>query len=162
MVTDGSFREDLFYRLKGVVLHTSPLAERCEDIPLLASGFLRAAAPKLRLGADAAAYLTARGWPGNVRELRALVEAAAVLAEPAQLVLDEATLRFAAGEPALAAPAVAETGSLHEAVAALEARMISATLARCNGNQSEAARQLGLSRLGLIKKLSRLGLRPAP
>jgi two-component system NtrC family response regulator len=161
MVADGRFREDLFYRLKGVVLHIPPLADRREDIPLLAAGFLRAAAPKLRLAPDAAAYLTARDWPGNVRELRALLEAAAVLADPAQPVLDSDLLRFAAGETeAQVAPAPLETGSLHDAVAALEARMISATLAGCHGNQSEAARQLGLSRLGLIKKLARLGLRP--
>ncbi len=163
MVTEGKFREDLYYRLKGIVLQTPALAERREDILLLATGFLRAAAPKLRLGADAAVYLAARDWPGNVRELRAVVEAAAVLAGPAQQVLDAALLRFAAGEDSLPSDAQAApaTGSLHDAVAALEARMISATLAACNGNQSEAARQLGLSRLGFIKKLARLGLRPA-
>ena len=161
MVAEGSFREDLFYRLKGVVLHTPPLAERREDIPLLAVGFLRAVAPKLRLGAEAEAYLAARAWPGNVRELRALVEAAAVLADPAQPVLDAEQLRFAAGETgAHPPPSMPGTGSLHDAVAALESRMISTTLAVCNGNQSGAARQLGLSRLGLIKKLARLGLRP--
>ena len=161
MVADGSFREDLYYRLKGVVLQTPPLAERREDILLLATGFLRAVPSKLRLDTDAAAYLAARDWPGNVRELRALVEAAAVLADPAQPLLDAALLRFAAGETmAQNPPAPLETGSLHDAVAALEARMISTTLAACNGNQSEAARQLGLSRLGLIKKLARLGLRP--
>jgi two-component system NtrC family response regulator len=160
MVAEGRFREDLFYRLKGVVLHTPALAERREDIPRLAAGFLRAVAPKLRLGADAVADLAARDWPGNVRELRALVEAAAVLADPAQPILDLALLRFAAGETgAPAAAGLPERGSLHEAVAALEARMISATLAACHGNQSEAARQLGLSRLGIIKKLARLGLK---
>jgi len=74
---------------------------------------------------------------------------------------DAAQLRFAAGEPATEpAPATpAATGSLNEAIAALETRMISDTMAACNGNQSEAARQLGISRLGLIKKLARLGLR---
>lgn len=162
MVAAGSFREDLYYRLKGVVLQTPSLAERPEDILLLATSFLRQTAPKLRFGPDATAYFATRDWPGNVRELRALIEAAAVLADPTQPVLDAALLHFAAGgtsTPRLPAPA--ETGSLHEAVAALEARMISATLATCNGNQSEAARQLGLSRLGLIKKLGRLGLRPS-
>ncbi len=84
-----------------------------------------------------------------------------MLADPAQPMLDVALLRFAAGET-MPAPQAVETGSLHDAVAALEARMISTTLTACGGNQSEAARQLGLSRLGLIKKLSRLGLRPAP
>ncbi len=153
MVTAGNFREDLYYRLKGVVLQTPPLADRREDIPLLATGFLCAKAPKLRLMPDTIAWLCARDWPGNVRELKAVVEAAAVLAGPE---LDLATLALAAGEAPIAA---LPSGSLPDAVAALETRMISATLAGCGGNQSEAARQLGLSRLGLIKKISRLGLK---
>ncbi len=100
-------------------------------------------------------------WPGNVRELRALVETAAALANAGTSNIDAAQLRFAAGESGTdPAPAVLPaTGSLNDAIAALETRMISDTMAACNGNQSEAARQLGISRLGLIKKLARLGLR---
>jgi two-component system NtrC family response regulator len=161
MVAAGQFREDLYYRLKGFLVRTPALAERPEDILLLATGFLRASVPGGRFSADAAAYLAGREWPGNVRELRALVDAAAALASPATLSIDADMLRFAAGEPGSdAGQAEAPvTGSLNEAIAALEIRMISDTMAACNGNQSEAARQLGISRLGLIKKLARLGLR---
>jgi two-component system NtrC family response regulator len=161
MVATGHFREDLYYRLKGVLVRTPSLAERPEDVLLLATGFLRAAAPGLRFAADVSAYLAGRGWPGNVRELRAIVEAAAALAVPGAAEIDSAQLRFAAGEklPDATPIPMPTSPSLNDAIAALETRMISETMSACGGNQSEAARQLGISRLGLIKKLARLGLR---
>ena len=160
MVAAGTFREDLFYRLKGVVLRTPSLAERREDVPLLAARFLRRAAPGARLGADGLGYLAGRDWPGNVRELRAVVESAAALALPDGGEVDAPLLRFAAGEaeddqPAPAAPA----GTLDAAIAALETRLLREAMEASGGNQSEAARRLGVSRVGLIKKLTRLGLR---
>jgi DNA-binding NtrC family response regulator len=81
------------------------------NIPLLAAGFLRVATPKLHLAPDAVAYVTARDRPGNVRELRALTEAAVVLDDPTQSLLDAELLRFATGEPkARDRPMVPETG----------------------------------------------------
>ena len=161
MVAAGNFREDLYYRLKGFLVRTPSLAERQEDILLLATGFLRAVAPVARFSADVPRYLAGRSWPGNVRELRALVETAAALANAGTSNIDAAHLRFAAGESSSdpAPVAVPATGSLNDAIAELETRMISDMMAACKGNQSEAARQLGISRLGLIKKLARLGLR---
>ncbi len=153
MVATGEFREDLFYRLKGMVLRTPALAERADDIALFASLFLRRAG-----GAGfmpgALAWLGARPWPGNVRELRAMVEAAAALAgrDP----VDTALLRFVAGEAEHAGPA---PGTLPGAIAEMEIRMLRDALAAAGGNQSEAARTLGVSRVGLIKKMARLGLR---
>ena len=82
-VAEGSFREDLFYRLKGVVLRTPSLAERATDVPLLARLFLRRAAEgRANFSPDALNWLPGRGWPGNIRELRAAVECAAALAIP--------------------------------------------------------------------------------
>jgi len=159
MVAAGSFREDLFYRLRGVVLRTPPLCERREDVPLLATRFLRRAAPHAGLSPDALGWLAGRDWPGNVRELRATVEAAAALAEPGAAVVDAALLRFAAGEEDEAASLPSAAGSLDAAIAELETRMLRDALAASNGNQSEAARRLGVSRVGLGKKLARLGLR---
>lgn len=156
MVADGTFREDLFYRIKGFVLRTPPLAERREDVALLAGVFLRRASPTIQLSAEAIAWLEARDWPGNVRELRALMETAAALAIPGDAI-DAALLRFAKGEPDAA---VAEDlGKLDAAIAALESSMLRQALADTGGNQSEAARRLGISRVGLIKKLARLNLR---
>jgi two-component system NtrC family response regulator len=160
MVAEGSFREDLFYRLKGMILRTPSLAERPEDVALLAGVFLRRAAPAATLAPDAIAWLAARLWPGNVRELRALVEAAAALAGPGGEVVDAALLRFVSGEAEEIAPVSRPaTGSLAAAVEQIERRMLSDALAAAAGNQSEAARALGLSRVGFIRKLARLGLR---
>lgn len=167
MVAGGAFREDLFYRLKGVVLRTPALAERRDDVPLLAALFLRRAAPQARFAADALPWLGGREWPGNVRELRSVVEVAAALAGPGGAAIDAGLLRFAAGEqpaPPDAAGATeaevgAEAGALDGAIAELETRMLRDALAGAGGNQSEAARRLGISRVGLIKKLARLGLR---
>lgn len=165
MVRDGSFREDLFYRLKGVVLRTPSLAERGGDIPLLAARFLQRVAPNARFTADALAWLQTQEWPGNVRQLRAVVESAGALILPGSDRVDAELLRFASGQggalPAAsdgAAPA-GGVGMLDAAILELETRLVSEAMKASGGNQSEAARRLGISRVGLIKKLQRLGLR---
>ena len=160
MVVEGSFREDLFYRLKGMVLRTPALADRPEDVTLLAHMFLRRADPAAVLMPDAADWLVKRPWPGNVRELRAMIEAAAALAGPGSEPVDAALLRFVVGDVEdVPAPARHLPSTLAQAIEEIERRMLSDALAASSGNQSEAARVLGLSRVGLIKKLSRLGLR---
>jgi two-component system NtrC family response regulator len=164
MVRGGGFREDLFYRLKGVVLRTPALAERAGDVPLLAARFLRRIAPRSGLSAGAIAWLAAREWPGNVRELKAVVESAGALLLPGQREVDAELLRLASGEagaePALEMPASAgHAGPLDAALLELELRLVRDAMTAANGNQSEAARRLGISRVGLIKKLTRLGLR---
>ena len=162
MVGEETFREDLFYRLKGMVLRTPPLADRPDDIPLLAALFLKRALPKkrTRLAAEAAVWLAEQPWPGNVRELQSLIDCAAALAEPAEtgeIVLGLDLLAFARGEPP---PSAARPRrGLDEEIAALETRMISAALAETSNNRSEAARLLAISRVGLLKKMVRLGLR---
>jgi DNA-binding NtrC family response regulator len=164
MVRDGSFREDLFYRLRGMVLRTPALAERIGDIPLLAARFLKRIAPHARLTTDALAWLQTQAWPGNVRQLRAVVEAAGALLAPASDKVDAELLRFASGSepaPATGADAAAGEGAgmLDAAIAELETRLVGEAMRASGGNQSEAARRLGISRVGLIKKLTRLGLR---
>lgn len=160
MVIEQTFREDLFYRLRGIVLRTPSLSERMDDIPLLAARFLRRSAPRVTLTQDALSYLSSRIWPGNVRELRSLIESAAALAALDASSIDAELLRFAAGEGVGAGETQAHSNSkLDDAVAALESRLLRETLEATKGNQSEAARRLGLSRVGLAKKLSRLGLR---
>ena len=169
MIAEGAFREDLFYRLKGMVLRTSALAERAEDIALLGSVFLRRASPGLTLSAEAVAWLMHRDWPGNVRELRAVIEAVAALAPEGSAAVDAALLRFVCGEinevttPAgtgqMEPPPIEQGGILSVAIADLETRMLREAMTLANGNQSEAARTLGVSRVGLIKKMTRLGMR---
>ena len=162
MVRAGEFREDLYYRLKGVVLRTPPLADRRVDVPSLAARFAQQRG--VRVSGSALAWLSARDWPGNVRELKAVVDAAAALLLPGQQELDADTLSLAAGEaPGTAAMVGSGTdergGLLDQALTELERRLISEAMQAAGGNQSEAARRLGISRVGLIKKLGRLGLR---
>ena len=162
MVRTGEFREDLYYRLKGIVLRTSALAERRGDVPLLAARFAQLRG--VSLSASALAWLGAREWPGNVRELKAVVDAAAALLLPGQQELDADALCLAAGEaPGFGVSSDTNreevSGLLEQALTELERRLISEAMQAAGGNQSEAARRLGVSRVGLIKKLRRLGLR---
>ncbi len=156
MVADGTFREDFYYRLKGVILRTPPLAERRQDIAPLAVRFLAdASRRRAHLSADALAWLAEQDWPGNVRELKAVVDSAAALADPAGAI-GPADLAFArTGEPAV----VEDKRSLPQAIDDLERRMINGALAATGNNHSAAARRLGLSRAGLLKMMARLGLR---
>ncbi|QIL72639.1 sigma-54-dependent Fis family transcriptional regulator [Diaphorobacter sp. HDW4B] len=164
MVREGSFREDLYYRLKGMVLRTPALSERGADVPLLAARFLHGVMPNARFSADALQWLQTREWPGNVRQLKAVVESAGALILPESHTVDADLLRFASGEStelpeAPAAEKSTMQGSMDAAIQELETRMIREAMAQSGGNQSEAARVLGISRVGLIKKLTRLGLK---
>ena len=156
----GLAQRPVDHEAEGMVVRTLALAERPDDVALLAAVFSRRASAKAVLAADAIDWLTRRAWPGNVRELRAMIEAAVALAGPGGEPVDAALLRFVAGE-ADESPAPARGGgpTLPQAIERVERRMLSDALSASGGNQSEAARALGLSRVGLIKKLSRLGLR---
>lgn len=162
MAARGEFREDFFYRLKGMVLRTAPLSERREDIAPLAVRFLREAGD-LRFVPEALAWLAAQNWPGNVRELKAVVTCAAALAGSAgSSNIGPDDLVFARyGDSAKPEHADAGSGNLAEAVANLERRMIAAALAAERGNRSAAARRLGLSRAGLLKMMARLRAGPS-
>jgi len=161
MVEDGSFREDLFYRLKGLVLRTSSLAERREDIPSLASVFLKRALPKrrARFSPEALIWLAQQPWPGNVRELQSCIVCAAALAQPrasGDIVVDQGLLSFDAARAGAQKQGMRRT--LDVEIAELETRMITDALQASANNRSEAARVLGISRVGLTKKIQRLGL----
>ena len=97
MIAAGSFREDLYYRLRGIVIRAPALDERREDIAMLAAHFLGEASKKRRLkfSHEALAWLAARSWPGNVRELKATVDCAAALADPngATISVEDVLLR---------------------------------------------------------------------
>lgn len=158
MVADGGFREDLFYRLKGLVLRTPSLSERAEDIVPLARAFLRQVgdARAGHLAPSALAWLATRPWKGNVRELQSLIHAAAMLCEGEVVDVDD--LSFAEGSGANPAPIAPTGASLPAQVEALERRLIAEALDSSGGNHSQAARDLGISRIGLLKKMDRLGI----
>jgi DNA-binding NtrC family response regulator len=154
-VARGTFREDLYYRLKVVELRVPPLRERPEDVPVLARHFLARYATRFGLSLPPAsdellARLAAWSWPGNVRELENAVEALVALSRDGEL--DLSLLPGGAGDPAR--PAL----GLRERVEAYERGLIVEALRAARGNRSEAARALGLPRVTLHDKLRRLGL----
>ncbi|WP_426801866.1 sigma-54-dependent transcriptional regulator [Xanthomonas campestris] len=160
----GQFRSDLRYRLNVVPIELPPLRERGDDILLLATHFLQSAGGAARaLSPDAQRRVLDYPWPGNVRELRNVMQRCALLVRGHTIAagdLDEALGEPLPGDPLQPQPADAPTGtqSLPEAVAQLEKRMIQAALTQAQGNRAEAARQLGIHRQLLYRKLDDYGL----
>jgi DNA-binding NtrC family response regulator len=156
-VGQGRFREDLLYRLNTVEIHLPPLRERSEDIPHLAQHFLGQQA--VRYGKtlkgfhpDALEALVRHPWPGNVRELEHAVERSVLMARGE---------RIAAEDLFLSPSARKDAGQLYESMTLDEAErhLIQRALARCAGNVSEAARELGVSRSALYRRLQHHGLK---
>jgi DNA-binding NtrC family response regulator len=155
-VQQGSFREDLLYRINTVVLHVPPLRRRRVDIPFLAQHFAEELgaerARQITLGEDFLDALAQRDFPGNVRELRNAVEHAIAIAEPGR-DLSVADL------PDTGAPLpLLGNATLRDRIEQLELQALHSALERCGGNRSRAAVALGLTRYGLRKKMRRLGL----
>ncbi|HET7322179.1 MAG TPA: sigma-54 dependent transcriptional regulator, partial [Longimicrobiaceae bacterium] len=154
-VAEGRFREDLLYRLNTVEIRLPPLRERREDVPLLAAHFLRRQAAQYRkplegFTPEAMQALLEYEWPGNVRELEHTVERAVLLAQGEQVAEPDLNLR---PHPTDAAPALDEL-PLEE----VERILIQKALRRHQGNVSQAAEALGLSRSALYRRLQRHGL----
>lgn len=156
MVADGRFREDLFYRLNLITLRIPSLRERPGDIPALAESFIGAMAAAQgitapRLSAGAMEALKAYPFPGNIRELRNLVERAMLIYADGRSELGAEC--FDLGQTP--SPQGATTaGSLDE----IERRAVTDALQQADGNISQAARALGLTRQALYRKLERLGI----
>ena len=160
MVAEGTFREDLFYRLEGVSIVTPPLRERRADIPELTRRFIARAAqendrPVSGIDDDALALLTAYDWPGNIRELKHTIERMVVLAHGTTLTAGDVPpeIRSGAPRPAAADAATPAPTPVSERLDESERAIIERTLARCNGNRTRAAEALGISRRTLLRKL---------
>ncbi|MFL5313434.1 MAG: sigma-54-dependent transcriptional regulator [Myxococcales bacterium] len=156
------FREDLYYRLAVVELIVPPLHDHREDIPALAAEFARRYADRfgmtgVRLAPELIEALQRADWPGNVRELENAIARMVALSGGGEIGL-QAFTRIASGtaEPDAEQPPDG-TLSLREQVEALERNVIARTLSSVAGNQSEAARRLGLSRGSLIDRLKKYG-----
>jgi two-component system response regulator HydG len=165
LLSAGSFREDLYYRLNVVALQIPPLRERREDIPLLAQHFLELFAERNRkpikgFTPHAMDRLIRHGWPGNVRELMNAVERAVVLARTDFLSGEDlpgiaaAEEESASDRPVPPPPAATEAMPLEE----MEKAAILKTLEAAGGNKSETARRLGITRRTLHKKLKSYGV----
>ena len=159
MLRADRFREDLYYRIAGVVIELPPLRERKEDIPPLVAHFLddgAAGTSGLRLDPSAMELLVAYEWPGNVRELRNEVQRLMALQTGGVISAEHLSGRILAYH----APDAERSheGGLKAMVEDLERRVIRAALLRHGWNKSRTAAELGLSRLGLRKKLERYGM----
>ena len=155
MVSQGEFREDLLYRINTIHIDLPPLRQRRKDIGPLAEGFLRRYAVKYGkpiegFDAEAGRELEAYPWAGNIRELQHTVEKAVILCDGPVITPSTLLLRPASA-PASAGP---DFTTLDE----MERSMIAQAMSRCNGNITEVARQLGITRQTLYNKIKRYGL----
>ncbi len=156
-VADGSFREDLFYRLNVIPIVLPPLRERREDVPLLVDLFVERLGVEMGkkldgVSAEAMAALTSHDWPGNVRELRNVLERGAVVATGSIIQLADLGL----ARPATSAAAASQGPASLEDV---ERRHIADVLVHTGGNVSQAARILGIDRVTLYNKMRKYQLR---
>ncbi len=160
-VAQGSFRDDLFYRLNVVRIHLPPLRERTEDLPALVAHFVDKYAaevgrPAPQVSPQAMDLIYRHSWPGNVRELENALERAVILAgseiQPADLPLD-----LGPG-PVESEPCLPSGMSINQAVEDLERRMIQRALSEAGGVAAHAAQALGITKSNLAYKMKKYGL----
>jgi len=163
MVKAGTFREDLYYRLNVISVEVPPVRDRREDVALLVDHFLDRFAtttrkPKKRISKDCLAKIMDHDWPGNVRELENEIERLCVLSgdEPeiqqeylSPRILEKANSQY---------PGLRVNGKLKDALEMLEMQLIREGLERTGWNKSRLAKDLGISRAGLIMKVEKYGL----
>jgi transcriptional regulator with PAS, ATPase and Fis domain len=167
LVAEGKFRADLYYRLQGLHFHLPPLRERAEDMPALALEFVRRAAAECGKVVDgitprALQLLSERPWPGNVRELQTVIRRAVLMCSEGSVLRPEhfetlaSRFQQRAALPPSREPSV---GTLRDRLNELERAEIENALAATGGNQSKAARLLGITRNGLALKMKRLQIK---
>ncbi|KYG80498.1 DNA-binding NtrC family response regulator [Roseivirga ehrenbergii] len=155
MVKEGTFRQDLLYRINTVELRMPALAERTEDITLLVRHFIQLYGkkyqkPKMRIDHNTIAKLKKYHWPGNIRELQHAIERAIILADDHKLTADDFVLQPNRSNKRL------EEDILD--LSEMEKRLILKALDKNNGNVTRAAKDLGIDRLALYRRLQKYGL----
>ena len=171
MVAQGRFREDLYYRLNVIRLRVPPLRERRSEIPTIVNYYINHYSAKfgrkdIQIAPQAVDLLMVSDWPGNVRQLCNEIQRVVARAEDGALITPELlspelqrtsspTTPSAASIASMAAPNLQTAGTLADALAEVERRMIADAMRRHGGNISRAARELGLTRRGLYLKLER-------
>lgn len=158
LVSKGSFREDLFFRINVFPLYCPPLLERKEDIPLIVQSFIKRMDPKhgkkiLGCTPEAMERLTAYPWPGNVRELRNAIEYASVLCRGGAIDVEHLPVKVRQNSGNTKAGVM--KNSVNES---RDRENLMQALEQARGNQSEAARILGVSRVTVWKKIKKYGI----
>jgi two-component system NtrC family response regulator len=161
LISEGRFREDLYYRLAEIVINIPPLRGRNGDAVLLAHAFLRRYAQEQRRGSlsfsdDAIKAIEQHAWPGNVRELINAIKRASIMAETDRLGCEDLGLPTPAGDPNGGERSDLDLRTLREAA---ERQAIIAALARSNGNIVKASEILGVSRPTLYDLMRRLSIK---
>ncbi|MEN8248344.1 MAG: sigma-54 dependent transcriptional regulator [Bacteroidota bacterium] len=156
MVADGNFRQDLLYRINTVEINLPPLRERLEDIPQLSEHFISMYAKKYRkdiksLTDSATSHLKKYNWPGNVRELQHAIERAIIMTEHNQLNHEDFFFLTATSDTM---PTQTDNFNLDE----IEKNVIHRAIEKHSGNISKAAKELGLTRASLYRRLEKHGL----
>ena len=170
MVREGTFREDLFYRLEGVTIQMPPLRDRKDDIAPLADRFLRQAAQENErqvsgIEPDALQLLENYPWPGNIRELRHTIERMVVLTKGETLTVEDVPENIRNGIAApkrktviTAEPENTATTAVSGTLDDNERKLIEDALRRCGGNRTKAAQMLGISRRTMHRRLQEYAL----
>lgn len=172
MVKEGTFRDDLFFRLNVVSIQMPPLRDRKEDIVLLVGSFLKEFGeennkPDMELTQDAMQLLLDYDWPGNVRELRTAIEHGVVMSNTPKIgvrhlpvfLRDDSHSGFRTGSAKNTSPGIPPVVSDEDLnIAAMEQKLIRLALERTNDNRTEAAQLLGISRRTMQRKLKEMGL----
>ncbi|HEY8182428.1 MAG TPA: sigma 54-interacting transcriptional regulator [Thermoanaerobaculia bacterium] len=162
-VEEGRFREDLYYRIRGVEIVMPPLRDRASDIPLLASHFLTIERQKhrggpMRLSSEVEGAFASYHWPGNVRELQNTIRGAHALAgDCREIALEHLPERLRRIKLARM-----QIGSYQDAVARFRRELIEKSLVQANGNQNQAAAMLKISRQALAYQIRELGILVTP
>lgn len=157
MIMENAFRQDLLYRINTVEIFLPPLRERLDDIPILADHFLKLYASKYRkqfngFKANALQLLQQYSWPGNIRELQHAIERAIIMSESDEL--DSRDFFFLSAKPTPEKMPTSNTYNLDE----VEKNMIQKAIDKNGGNISKAAKDLGLTRASLYRRLEKYGL----
>lgn len=157
-IKDNLFREDLYYRINLIHIHLPALCERREDIPLLARHFMERLVetnhlPRVSLSEDAGDYLMSLPLPGNVRQLKNIVERTLLISGQQTLTADDFRLYGDAGNNH-----TASSTSAPMTLDDIERLAVEKVMKRCDGNISQAAQELGISRAALYRRLEKYGL----
>lgn len=164
MVSDGRFREDLFYRINVLAIEIPPIRERPDDIPVLVAHFLAkynrvSNQPSRRMSAAAAKVILSYGWPGNVRQLESVIERATLMCEGDTIEVEDIPYEIRQSEMERTTSAFklpAEGTSLDE----VERSLIIQAMQRTGGNITQAAKLLGISFRTLQYRLEKFGIKP--